>query len=361
VANRRGILVSLAFPWLFRVGVSKANTVSMLTDPQSSTKQWTPPAAIPAVDVLDLAMQPLRSDVSTKAQVALADKVKETDDILALSTQMMRAGDEAYAQHIEGLPELIGRLHWLAWTLEPMTDAGLAYFVLRIAPAERGQLQGALAAADMTAWAAVVGDVLPLLPGKPAQHADLSDAVRTRLEALIVSAGGRMGLTRDIATALERDPAARAFIDAARSALDDQTRVYFLFQSMINHFAEERTVAGQLAALNALPVPHRVVWLVHIYRSELHNGGIEQNFSNSGGVFAPETAAALRVVGLNAHAGVMEQGIALFPKPYPRDRTSTAWPADISDKLYPLGDDLNGDEIDLALAAYVRWEGILPK
>jgi hypothetical protein len=335
--------------------------MSTLMDPQAASPPWMPPLAIPAVDVLDLTMQPLRSEVSAQAQVALANSVKETDDILALSARMMRAGDEAYARHIGRLPPVEQRLHWLAWTLEPMTDSGLVYLVFRLAPAERRALHGALVEAGMDATSAAVGAMLPLLPAKPAQHGDLSDALRKRLEALVTSRGGRGNLVREIDAHLNRDPEAKAFIDRARASLDEQTRVYFLFRTMIDHFGNDHGAQVQLARLNALPIPHRVIWLLHVYRSELHNGGIEQNFTNSGGALAPETAAALRLLGLDAHAAVMERGIAKFPKPFPRDRNSPAWPADISDKLYGLGDGLHGDEVDPALAAYARREGVLPR
>jgi hypothetical protein len=334
--------------------------MSTLMDPRGSVPPWIPPALIPAVDVLDLRMQPLRSEISAEAQVALAGQVKETDDILALSARMMRAGDETYARHVMGLPPVERRLHWLAWTLEPMTDSGLVYLVFRLGPAERRALHEALVEAGMEASSAAVGAMLPLLPAKPAQHADLPEALRKRMEALVTSRGGRGNLMREIDAYLDRDAEAKAFIDRVRGSIDDQTRVYFLFRTMIDHFGNDTQPAKQLARLNALPIPHRVIWLVHVYRSELHNGGIEQNFSNSGGALAPETAAALQLLGLDAHAAVMERGIALFPKPYPRDRNSPRWPADISDKLYPLGEGLNGDDIDPALAAYARREGALP-
>jgi hypothetical protein len=349
------LAVTLAAPRI------RANTMSTLLDSQIAQPHWTPPASIPSVDVLDLLMQPVRSEVQVKAQVETTSKIKETTEIMALSARMMRAGDESYAIFIEQQPSLKRRLHWLAWTLEPLTDGALAYLVSRLAPAERRALLGALTEAGVTGAAAAVAAMLALLPGKPAQHSDMSADLRNRIEALTMSNGGRPRLRQEIDAYLESDPAAKAVIDRTRQALDAQTRVYFLFRSMIDHFGDARDAKGQLSKLNALPVPCRVVWLVHVYRSELHNGGIEQNFSNSGGALAPETAAALRLVQLDAHAAVMERGIALFPKPFPRDRSAPEWPSDISDKLYGLGDGLKAEEVDPALAAYALRAGILPK
>jgi hypothetical protein len=360
VADRRSILGLLALPLVMRPLSSEANTMSTLLDPPNATS-WTPPTVIPAEEVLDLTIQQLRQQEQMKAQLDVANAVPDTDDIIALSRRMMLAGDRRYCEHIAALPKVESRLHWLAWTLEARVDAGLAYLLLRIDAPMRNQLLAALEQAGVVGHAASVREMLPLLPAEATDYSAIPEERRKALESIAVKAGGPAAGRKAIQDHLESDADAHAYIAAARQALDDETRVYFLFRSMIDHFDRNRTIAGQLAALNALPIPHRVVWLVHVYRSELHNGGIEQNFSNSGGVFAPETAAALRLLGLGAHAAVMEQGLALFPKPYPRDRTSPAWPADISDKLYPLGDDLNGEEIDAILAGYARREGVLPR
>jgi hypothetical protein len=360
VADRRSILGLLALPLVMRPVSSEANTMSTLLDLPNPTS-WTPPNVIPSDEVLDLTIQQLRQQVQLKAQLDVSDAVQETSDIISLSRRMMLAGDRRYCDHVAALPKAESRLHWLAWTLEARVDAGLAYLLLRIDTPMRERLLAALAEAGVVGRAAAVREMLPLLPAEATDYSAIPEERRKTLESVAVKAGGPAAGRQAIRDHLESDADAQAFIATARQALDDETRVYFLFRSMIDHFDRDRTVAGQLAALNTLPIPHRVVWLVHVYRSELHNGGIEQNFSNSGGVFAPETAAALRLLGLDAHGAVMEQGIALFPKPFPRDRNSPAWPADISDKLYPLGDHLNGEDVDPALAAYARREGVLPR
>jgi hypothetical protein len=361
VATRRRILGLLSTSLLAAATRTNADTMSTLLDPRTATPTWPPPSVIPSVDVLDLAMEAARGNRQAKAQLDVAENVRETSDILALSARMMQAGDDDYAAHLGRLPKIEGRLHWLAWTLQPLNDSALAYFVERQSPAGRKALLAALREAQVAGYATAVAEMLPALSRRAVVRNGLPAPQRKRHEEIVAAHGGRARLTREIGLHLDGDPEAKAFIDRARSAIDDPTRVYFLFRAMIDHFGNDRGARVQLARLNALPIPHRVIWLLHVYRSELHNGGIEQNFTNSGGALAPETAAALRLLGLDAHAAVMEQGIALFPKPYPRDRDSPEWPADISDKLYPLGDGLNGEEVDPALAAYARREGVLPR
>jgi Domain of unknown function (DUF4375) len=366
-ATRRSVLVrscaallslapsSLALLAGVRPSVSKES--SMLLDAQATSPRWSPPSVIPPEDVLDIAIQPLRQQVQLKAQLAVSDAVKETSDIMALSRQMMQAGDAQYARHVAALPLAESRLHWLAWALEPQTDTGLAFLMMRLDAAQRRMFVTAVREAGIPAHESAA-TMAGLLPAGAVDSSAIALGLRARLEAIATDAGGRTNLKRAIASHLDNDPDARAFIAQARTQLDDETRVYVLFRSMIPHFDGRTDIPTRLAALNALPVPCRVVWLIHTYRSELFNGGVEQVFSNSSGILAPEMAAALRLLALDAHADVMERGLALFPSPYPRD--ARAWPAGVQEKLYSLGDDLKGEEIDGVLAGYARREGILP-
>ena len=58
------------------------------------------------------------------------------------------------------------------------------------------------------------------------------------------------------------------------------------------------------------------------FQAEVLNGGLVQFFSNDTGVLAPEAAVACREVGLPNLASHLEQSMAWFGQPYPRDRSA---------------------------------------
>jgi hypothetical protein len=63
-----------------------------------------------------------------------------------------------------------------------------------------------------------------------------------------------------------------------------------------------------------LPAAH---WTLY----EVANGGFLQFFRNSTGVLAPEAARAFERMGLPKVARLVEQAMAYFGQPFPRDRT----------------------------------------
>jgi hypothetical protein len=65
------------------------------------------------------------------------------------------------------------------------------------------------------------------------------------------------------------------------------------------------------------PIGHllAVTWC----QSEVCNGGFHQFFTNSYGVLAPEAAQGFRAINMPAAAGVVEEAMAWFGTPYPRD------------------------------------------
>ena len=56
------------------------------------------------------------------------------------------------------------------------------------------------------------------------------------------------------------------------------------------------------------------------FQAEVLNGGLEQFFSNSTGVLAPEAVAACRELGLPSLANELERAMAWFGTEYPRSR-----------------------------------------
>lgn len=68
------------------------------------------------------------------------------------------------------------------------------------------------------------------------------------------------------------------------------------------------------------PQPSQVLFAAHWTQSEVLNGGFGQYFSNSTGVLAPEAVWAFRVLGMPRTAAAVEQAMAFFGSPYPRER-----------------------------------------
>jgi hypothetical protein len=75
-----------------------------------------------------------------------------------------------------------------------------------------------------------------------------------------------------------------------------------------------------LQQYNASPEPSRILFATHWTQSEVLNGGFGQYFSNSTGVLAPEAVVAFRALGMPQAAAILEQAMAFFDFPYPRDR-----------------------------------------
>ena len=75
-----------------------------------------------------------------------------------------------------------------------------------------------------------------------------------------------------------------------------------------------------LQQYNASPEASRILFAAHWTQSEVLNGGFGQYFSNSTGVLAPEAVLAFRALGMSQAAAILEQAMAFFDFPYPRDR-----------------------------------------
>ena len=77
-----------------------------------------------------------------------------------------------------------------------------------------------------------------------------------------------------------------------------------------------------LASYQAVPMVPRVLYAAHFCESEVSNGGLHQFFSNDTGVLAPESLEALRILGLDSTAAILEEAMAFFGAVYPRDQTT---------------------------------------
>jgi hypothetical protein len=63
---------------------------------------------------------------------------------------------------------------------------------------------------------------------------------------------------------------------------------------------------------------------VHWTMSEISNGGVEQFFSNSTGILAPEAVLGLKRIGKIDLADTLQSAMQLLGEPYPRDREERA-------------------------------------
>ena len=117
------------------------------------------------------------------------------------------------------------------------------------------------------------------------------------------------------------------------------------------------------ATLDLLPPHYRTIYLVFTIDGEVLNGGVSQFFSNSTGILGPEAAAALREIGFARGADVIDEGIALLPKPYPRaTRARREAMERIGEiRLEALSDRWNREGLELALIEYARGHGLIPQ
>ena len=68
------------------------------------------------------------------------------------------------------------------------------------------------------------------------------------------------------------------------------------------------------------PAAHGVVFAAYWLQAEVLNGGLEQFYSNSTGVLAPEAVKACEVLQMPRLATKLKESMAWFGEPYPRER-----------------------------------------
>ena len=97
-----------------------------------------------------------------------------------------------------------------------------------------------------------------------------------------------------------------------------------------------------LQQYNSSPEASRNLLAAHWTQSEVRNGGFGQYFSNSTGVLAPEAVVAFRSLGMPKSAAVLEQAMAFFDSPFPRERDEreealeAAFEASVNDDYDPF-------------------------
>lgn len=202
--------------------------------------------------------------------------------------------------------------------------------------------------------------------------------------ALAPSFGTRAEFVEALAVYVCARPTLVAWLDAARAKTDASDNLAWLAHQLLISRRIDGPPDEVAAQLAELPEPYRTIYLVRYADFEVGNGGIHQLFSNSSGNIAGHVPEALRRIGLEKHAELVERGLAMFPKPYPTDRTERdriafgttdprtgapkkpdepeeTWGA-FDDELANLTKQGWGyDAIEPAALAYAQREGIVPK
>jgi hypothetical protein len=191
-------------------------------------------------------------------------------------------------------------------------------------------------------------------------------AVDTRLRELGTKLANKRAFRAELEAYVARDPAIAAALKHARETLTDEQRLSYLQDQLLPGPSGFGGTAEIKARIETMPPNYRTAYVLIILIGEVFNGGTHQFFYNSSGAFAEYVPQALRDVGENDAAAMIETAIAMFPKPYPvsteeRRRVSfqhewNTW----DDKLNSFSDAIDSEDIPTALAAYAKKQGILP-
>ncbi len=190
--------------------------------------------------------------------------------------------------------------------------------------------------------------------------------VDNKLKELGSMLAGKTAFRAEIEAYAARDAVVAAALKHARETLTDEQRLSYLQDQLLPGPSGFGAAADIKARVETMPPSYRTAYVLIILMGEVFNGGTHQFFYNSSGAFAEYVPQALRDVGKDDTARIIETAIAMFPKPYPisteeRRRVSfdhewNAW----DDKLDSFSDAVDNDDISAALAAYAKKQGILP-
>lgn len=165
---------------------------------------------------------------------------------------------------------------------------------------------------------------------------------------------------------IENSPGLTAIYEPLRADTPDEDRFFFLtrgLRSCLDHYDPPPEVAARLAAM---PEPYARIAVVDIFEAEMLNGSVHQFFFNSSGVLAPDVVEALTAMGLPAHAKAVQQGINMFPDPYPRDVSARrdfmlAQDEDFDEALYALTYIVDDGAMHEAMIELAHEAGIMPR
>jgi hypothetical protein len=97
-----------------------------------------------------------------------------------------------------------------------------------------------------------------------------------------------------------------------RSTVDGLDEAEF-FWALIEPVWPDASVDDELAHIALATPGQRALYIVTLCIREVCNGGLDQFFSNSSGMYADEVRKALRLLKANEHAAAFEKAMKVFP------------------------------------------------
>jgi len=114
----------------------------------------------------------------------------------------------------------------------------------------------------------------------------------------------------------------RAFNTNPPTNAKQRVALFRLFTQVIDSIHEELdAIGGGGYPVDLIAEPRRVVFTVYWFESEINNGGFDQWYLNLSGSTACDAPEALRTLGFESIAGLVERANMVFPNQPPRDRT----------------------------------------
>src|SRR5262245_55475021 len=111
-----------------------------------------------------------------------------------------------------------------------------------------------------------------------------------------------------------RPPRAKKAMDfrISRSSVEGMWEEDFLW-AVIEPLWPDASVEDELEHIAAATPGQRAIYVATVFLREVDNGGLEQFFSNSSGMYAGEVRKALRLLEAHEHAAAFEKALKIFP------------------------------------------------
>lgn len=295
----------------------------------------------------------------SEAAVAAMERGDEEGSYAAMSGAL-RAASIAFLDWLAGQTPLDRRLHLLVWILEAPTPDSAAAFVIEGGPERAEAILAAIAEAGLAESAARFEAIVAA--ARDFETTPDEGPERDRLDDLSFAFDAPGAYRDDLRAALTKDREMAARVAAMRAGLDEQDRLD-IAAALVGEKVGER---DGVDALQGLDEGQRLVWLVLGFDHEVGDGGLSQFFAHEPGDCAPETAAALRLIGCGEAARVLLRAVAAFPAPYPRDADERfdrleADGGRLGERIDALTDEIDLDAVRPALIDRLKRLGALPR
>jgi hypothetical protein len=98
-----------------------------------------------------------------------------------------------------------------------------------------------------------------------------------------------------------------------RSTVDGLDDEVDYFWALIEPLWPDTSVEDELAHIALATAGQRALYVVTLFFREVDNGGLDQFFHNSSGMYAAEVSKALHLLGATEHAAAFEKALKIFP------------------------------------------------